>query len=168
MRKWYTPAVLVVLLALVALAAWWGVRMVSRPLKPTSVCQTTALSVLRADQVQVRVYNAGSVKGQATTVATQLKGAGFVVTSTGNADDDDYTGTTIIGASGNDPQVQLVASFFPGAVISTDKRQDGLVDVVVTDDLGQGFKSDATTSIDVPAGSVCLPTEASASASDGA
>ncbi|WP_316669789.1 LytR C-terminal domain-containing protein [uncultured Propionibacterium sp.] len=165
MRRWYTPVILVVLVVFVAFAGWWGVRMFTEPLDPTSACETTSLTVLRTDQVQVRVYNAGTVKGQATTIAAQLESAGFVINSTGNAEDDDYTGTTIVGASGDDPQVQLVASFFPGAAISTDNRQNGLVDVVVTDDLGQGFKADAATGIDVPSGSVCLPVaQASATA----
>ncbi|MBE6478441.1 MAG: LytR family transcriptional regulator [Propionibacteriaceae bacterium] len=157
MRKWYTPVILVVLLGFVIFAGWWGVRMVTRPLGPTSVCETTSLMVLRTDQVQVRVYNAGTVKGQATTIASQMEDVGFIINTTGNTDDDDYTGTTIIGASGDDPQVQLVASFFPGAVIDTDNRQNGLVDVILTDDLGQGFNADADTTIDVPSGRVCLP-----------
>lgn len=156
MRKWYTPVLLVVLVLFVAFAGWWGIRMATGPLDPASACETTALTSLSTGQVQVRVYNAGTVKGQATTVANQLKGAGFVIHSTSNTDDD-YKGTTIVGASGDDPQMQLVASFFPGATVTTDHRQNGLVDVVVTDDLGQGFKADAATSIDVPSGHACLP-----------
>ena len=62
----------------------------------------------------------------------------------------------IVGGSSDEPPVQLVSGFFPGAEIWPDGRTDGTVDVLVGDAF-DGFNDEAPTEIGVPGGTVCLP-----------
>jgi len=79
---------------------------------PTSCASQTIAGSLTSGQVSVRVYNGGSKAGLAKSIQTQLVGKGFLVPYIGNTQEA-VLQTTIVGGSADDPEVQLVAAFFP-------------------------------------------------------
>jgi LCP family protein required for cell wall assembly len=68
-------------------------------------------------QVKVAVYNGSGTPGLAGKAATALKAAGFVVTSTGNADSTSYATTEIRYAAGDDALAATLAASVPGAAL---------------------------------------------------
>ena len=155
-RRWATPISLLLLCALLAFGAWWGWRNLTKPIQESSQpCVTVEASVLRAQDVTVRVLNAGNKAGLAGSVAAQLKAKGFNVASTGNSDED-IAATVVRGANPEDPEVQLVLGFFPQAVPEGDQRKDHVVEVILANDFA-GFNADAPLEVAVPGGTVCLP-----------
>lgn len=180
MSKLRTRVIIIALLALVVLGGWWGWGAFMHPENKVAACTTQSLSTLTTTQVQVRVYNAGTVAGRASEVASILKSLGFVISSTGNAapaadsnsssqSDQDAVLTaaasssvTITGASTDDPEVNLVAGYFPGATIVADGRADHRVDITVTDSSAMPDQT-AARSVPVPSGEVCLPAASSSS-----
>lgn len=161
MRKWSTPVILIALLALLVIGGVWGWRSLTSDPTTSRPCVTMTTDTLNSSQVQVRVLNAGTTTGLANSVASELTDVGFVVASTGNTSTS-VSGTTIIGADTDDPEVQLVSGFFPGAQLQGDERSDHMVDVIVTNDFGDdSFTNQASTTIDVASGQVCLPSMSS-------
>ena len=63
---------------------------------------------------------------------------------------------TIVGTSTEDPEVQLVAGFFPGATVTADGRPDHRVDVIVSDTSAMPLQS-AERTVPIPNGVICLP-----------
>ena len=111
--------------------------------------------MLTSTQVTVQVKNAGRVAGLAGQVTEQLRNKGFTTKPAANTDEA-VGNTVVIGATADEPAVQLVLGFFPGAEVRGDGRTDGTVDVLVGDSFG-GFNDAAPTEIGVPGGTVCLP-----------
>ncbi|SER90192.1 LytR cell envelope-related transcriptional attenuator [Propionibacterium cyclohexanicum] len=160
MRRWVTPVILILLVAVLAFGLWWGWRMLTHPIdRAPNGCVTTSASTLTTSQVQVRVLNSGTVRGRAASLAQDLGAKGFPVVSTTNTSTT-VDVTTIVGASADDPEVRLVAGFLPGAKALGDGRTSHLVDIVINDSFG-GMRQDAPTSIAVPAGTICVPTAGS-------
>ncbi|MFZ2623937.1 MAG: LytR C-terminal domain-containing protein [Propionibacterium sp.] len=160
MRRWVTPVILVVLVAMMAFGLWWGWKMLMHPIdNSSSGCVTKSASTLTTSQVQIRVLNAGTVRGRAGDIATTLTSKGFSVVSTTNTSNQ-VSGTTVIGATADDPEVLLVAGFLPGAKLTGDGRSDHRVDVVVNDQFA-GFTQDAPTTVNVPGGKICVPASSS-------
>lgn len=161
-RKYSSPIILVVLIVLLALGAWWGYSQLLRPpSRHTTPCVTQEAGVLTVDKVSVQVFNTGSTPGLAAQVTDQLKAKGFI-TKTPRNQEPAEAGTVIVGVSEDAPEVKLVQGFFPESTARADGRGDGTVSVLVADNYA-GFNPDAPTSIEVPGGEVCLPSEAAPS-----
>lgn len=159
-RAWRTfapPIILLILVCLLVYGTWWGWKQVTRPPAdiPEPPCVTTSASVLKSSQVTVQVFNTGTTPGRAGQITEQLKNKGFITKSAQNAEPP-VNQTTIVGGNPKEPAVALVAGFFPESKVQADDRTDGTVDVLVGDNFA-GFKDDAPTQLDVPGGSVCLP-----------
>lgn len=160
LRMWGTPITLIALIALLAYGAWWGWNALTRPItepKPDP-CVTTSASVLNATQVTIRIYNGGGRQGLAGSTAAQLRTKGFRVPTVGNTEEK-VGATVIVGMAEGNPEVALVAGFFPGATIRADQRVDSTVDVLVGSEFG-GFNTDAPVEVAVPGGVACLPSSA--------
>jgi LCP family protein required for cell wall assembly len=103
----------------------------AEPTEPTEAPATVAPSA-----VPVNVYNGSGVTGLAATAAAALQGQGFVVSSTGNADSSEYTGTEIRYAPGDVALATTLAAAIPGATTAEAAEPTaGTVDLV----LGSNF-----------------------------
>ena len=101
------------------------------------------------------VFNGSHERGLAGKVSKQLTQKGFQEGEVSNADER-IKQTIIVGHSKDDPQVKLIAAFFPKSMFRADPdRPDHAVRVLVGSEFG-GFNAKAATSISV-AGPVCLP-----------
>jgi LCP family protein required for cell wall assembly len=109
----------------------------------TSTATTpTAPQTVAPSTVKVAVYNGSGTAGLATKTKTALETAGFVVTSTGNADKNTYTKTEIRYAAGDEARANTLAAAIPGATLNqVDNATTGTVQLVVGSDfngVGQG------------------------------
>ena len=159
-----TPVTLLVLLAILIYAAYWGyanvIRAVPPPAPTPCVEQTLPKRQLKTSQVYVKVYNGGDSKGLAANVGRQLRGKGFRVTGATNTLVK-VEETVVVGAGASDPEVLMVKSFFKGATVRADQRADHSVDVLVGNRYG-GFNKKAKTTVTVKQDTLCLPAEATA------
>ena len=163
---WRTGLLLTLMVALLLVTGWLGWKALTAPAKSaTAPCASqTIAGSLTSGQVSVRVYNGGSKSGLAKSIQTQLVGKGFLVPYIGNTQEA-VLQTTIVGGSADDPEVQLVAAFFPESVTQGDGRSDHSVDVLVGDTF-VGFNTDAPTEIAVQSAVICLPSSPSPSPTD--
>jgi hypothetical protein len=148
---------LTALVLVLAGGGFWGYHLIisgQRPLLPDP-CVTMSLNELKPANVVVRVYNGGTIRGLAATVAKELKTAGFVIATTGNAEEPIHN-TVIIGVSPDSPEVQFVASWFDEAIIRSDGRPDHSVDILVGD-AGNQITAAPPASLVIPSGQICLP-----------
>jgi len=101
-------------------------------------------------EVSVAVFNGSVTGGIAAQTQTELEAAGFVVTSTGNADSSDYTQTEIRYAEGQESQAATLAAAIPGAVVRADSTLGGaeLQLVLGSDFNGVGQAIDAAPASD--------------------
>jgi hypothetical protein len=156
-----TPLTLLILLAVLGYGAWWGYKTVltaGNPKGPVT-CVTQSATVVVPSQVTVRVLNGGTVRGFASDVAKVLRERGYKVAAVGNTEEQ-IGNVVVVGADVKAPEVLLVASNFAGVTIRSDARPDHSVDVLLGQKVdgfmpAEGFK----TSIEVPGGSVCLPSQ---------
>ena len=150
-----TPITLLILFGMLLYGAWWGYNNIIMPIPamPPEPCvdQSVPKGQLQTSQVVVRVYNGGDRKGLAADVGRSLRGKGFRVVLTTNTAEK-IQQTVIVGANDNKPEVLFVKSFFKEAVVRSDRRVDGTVDVLVGNKYG-GFRKDAKTT------TVCLPSQ---------
>jgi LCP family protein required for cell wall assembly len=108
-------------------------------------------------EVKVAVYNGSGRAGLAGQAATALTTAGFVVTSTGNADSSDYATTEIRYAAGDEALAATLAASIPGAALKqVDDATAGTVQLVIGKDfngVGQAVTAPAapaSSSADTP------------------
>ncbi len=151
-----TSVVLVALLVFFGLGARWGYQEVTAPAPeavPTPCVSTDVGKALKPEQVSVRVLNGGLVSGLAKNTGTYLRAYGFRVIRVNNIDER-ITKTVILGNSVDDPEVKLVAGFFPDAELRGDGRVDHVVDVLLGEKFQQVAKPKTSLSVDGP---VCLP-----------
>ena len=88
-------------------------------------------------------------------MSKQLANVGFVIDSVANREPM-VKEVTVIGHNAKDPEVKLVAGYFPAAVLKSDpKRVDHEVEVVLGD-RDPNFKTDAPKFVKVGE-PVCLP-----------
>ncbi|MGY1693511.1 MULTISPECIES: LCP family protein [unclassified Geodermatophilus] len=86
-------------------------------------------------EVSVEVYNGSGTPGLAADASTELEAAGFVVTSTGNADSSDYEQTVIRHAAGDEALAAALAAQVPGADVEvSDDADSGTVQLVLGSD----------------------------------
>lgn len=156
-----TPLTLLVLLAVLGYGAWWGYKTVLTVGDPKGAvtCVTQSAVMVTPGQVTIRVLNGGTVRNFASDVAKALRERGYKVSGVGNTDEQ-VGNIVVVGADANAPEVQLVASNFAGVTIRADGRADHTVDVLLGAKVegympATGFKS----SVAVPGGSVCLPSQ---------
>ncbi|MDO5287963.1 MAG: LytR C-terminal domain-containing protein [Actinomycetia bacterium] len=157
-----TPVTLLVLLLVLGYGAWWGYQRVVAPFTPPppQACVSQNLTVLKSNQVTVRVLNGGGVRGFGSEVGKVLRSRGFNVKGIGNTDEKITVPVIIVGAAQENPEVQLVASQFQQVEFRVDQRPDHSVDVLLGPKVGDvmpgaGFK----TEIAVPSGTACLPSQ---------
>jgi len=162
-HKWGSPILLLLIVGALAYGGWWGYQTLLRPLNPVDVppCVTQSANVITPDKVTVRVYNGGTTKGRANAIASQLTTKGFTIGYVGNTNDN-IVSTIVRGAHNTDPEVRLVAGFFPGATVEGDNRIDHTVDILVGD-VFAGVNMNAPLQVSVPGGTVCVPVTPSAS-----
>jgi hypothetical protein len=142
------PALIFLLvLALAALGVWWNVLSQDAALDQAqaAACESAeeAPPSLDATTVTLRVFNATSTAGLATTVAASLQGRGFVVSEIGNDPNPDLEVTGVgelrYGRRGAE-NAEFVRVFMPAIGDRPDTRADAIVDVV----LGPEFQQLAT------------------------
>ncbi|MDQ4039594.1 MAG: LCP family protein [Actinomycetota bacterium] len=87
--------------------------------------QPPETEILDPGEVRVAVFNGSGTGGLAARTQTELEAAGFVVSSTGNADSTNYETTEIRYATGQESQAATLAAAIPGAVVRADPNLDG-------------------------------------------
>ncbi|MDR0837491.1 MAG: LytR C-terminal domain-containing protein [Propionibacteriaceae bacterium] len=157
-RHRIAPWVLGLLIAIFAGATFWGYQALFRPPDappppPPCIVQTVS-SELSTSQVTVNVLNGGTKSGQAKVVADALAAQGFVIGYIDNAQPVSWV--TVVGSTKESPEVLLVASFFPEAVLRADDRESHSVDVIINN-LWEALPEGVPTTISVDTGTVCLP-----------
>ncbi|WP_233492428.1 LCP family protein [Blastococcus sp. TF02A-30] len=127
------------------------------PAEPAEPADTVA-----PGEVPVAVYNGSGTAGLAGETAADLEAAGFVVTSTGNADSSDYATTEIRFAPGDDALAATVAAAVPGAAtVPSDDVAGGTVQLVLGSDFaGVGAPVTASTAPAAPADEAAARTAA--------
>ncbi|EFS89906.1 hypothetical protein HMPREF9606_01035 [Cutibacterium acnes HL036PA3] len=127
-----TPLTLLALVLLIAVAIRAGWKAVSAPIPPPPLIPCVDQDVngeLTTQDITVSVYNSGHTRGLAGSVSKQLTNVGFVIDSVSNRQPS-VKKVTIIGQDAKNPEVGLVAGYFPGAVVKSDpKRVDHEVEV---------------------------------------
>nr|WP_239522021.1 LCP family protein [Geodermatophilus sabuli] len=120
----------------------------AEPQAPAPAVDTPPATVDPAE-VSVEVYNGSGTSGLAAETKGELEAAGFVVTSTGNADSTGYTATEIRYAAGDEPLAATLAASIPGATTAPNEDgTSGVVQLVLGSDfqgLGQPLAAPATT-----------------------
>jgi len=153
-----TPITLLILVAILLVAAKLGMRALTAPPPSAKISPCVSTDVggtLKSSDVVVSVFNGSHERGLAGKVSKQLTQKGFQEGEVSNTDER-IKQTIIVGHSKDDPQVKLIAAFFPKAMFRADPdRPDHAVRVLVGSEFG-GFNAKAATSISV-AGPVCLP-----------
>jgi hypothetical protein len=149
--SWKTPITLLVLLVLLLGGAFYGWKTIISPAtedntasgkhKPTTdKCQQVEQfhrgQRIRAHDVVVNVYNAGSISNLASDTMNELTSRGFKSGVFDNAPSRvSATNVTIITQGKASPQAQLVAKQFKGKVKYDDTSPiDAGIDIVVGDD----------------------------------
>lgn len=165
-----TPLTLLVLVALLAGTAWYGVRFLEAPPRlsaadpctprPVTTVPTGAAARVTASQVHVTVDNLPSGKaGLAGLVSAQLQDRGFITGTPGNALDP-VTGVAVVRAADPDlPQVALVRAQIPGSTFEKVTRYNPAVDVVIGPKFTALAKK-APTSVAVTTRSTLFPPQA--------
>lgn len=154
-----TPVTLVLLAALVAVAAWWGWDVVTKPVppRPPDPCVVKQVGPeLTPEHVYVRVYNGSQTNGLSKRVGALLSADGFKVVKRVNADRKDYQRSVVVGYAENSPEVVLVRT----ALTNVDFRADGRIDHTVDVIIGvqqPGSAQAANLKVALPEGTACLP-----------
>jgi hypothetical protein len=135
------PVTLLILLGILAAAAWYGAKAVleNRP-KPEAVitCATTQArkdAQVKSTQVTVNVYNAGTRAGQARRIAAELRNRGFKVATVGNISEKTAVKKAEVRSKQNTPQAQLLAKQVSGTRVIKVATHDATVDLVIGDSL---------------------------------
>ena len=136
-RRPLPPIIFLVVLALAVAVVWVQVarQAAARDAHRAAACASAkaAPPSLNPKSLSVRVLNATDRKGEATRVATALKGLGFQVTAV----DNDRSGRKVtgVGEVRHGPRGKsaalYIATYLPGAGDFTDTRATTVVDLVV-------------------------------------
>ncbi|MDR1711561.1 MAG: LytR C-terminal domain-containing protein [Propionibacteriaceae bacterium] len=148
------------MLGLVGFGAKWGYEQVTKPVAQagaTPCIMTDVGGAVTPDDVIIRVTNGGETSNLAKLTAIWLRAKEFHVLKYGNSTTK-VDVTTVIGASEDDPEVQLVLSYFKTAEAKGDGRVDHIVDVILATNAKtlEGEKEQPLSSVKVD-GPVCLP-----------
>ena len=108
----------------------------AEPEAPATPSETAAPETVTPAEVAVAVLNGSGVSGLASSTAAALAAEGYRVASTGNADNNEYTGTEIRYAAGDQALANTLAASVPGATIAeADEPTPGTLELV----LGSNF-----------------------------
>ncbi|HEV7189309.1 MAG TPA: LCP family protein [Blastococcus sp.] len=122
---------------------------------PGAATTTAPPAAVAPSSFTVAVLNGSGTRGLAAAAAGQLRGQGFVVGSTGNADATTYTRTEIRFAAGDEARASAVATVIPGATTVADPAATaGVVQVV----LGSSFTRVGASASIAPAAGAAAPT----------
>ena len=147
--RWHAVAAIIAAAVVLVGLIFGIVKMFSGSSEPAAVAPTVnpspcvtvmvspAESLPVVSQVRVNVYNATKSIGLAGTTADELRARGFDIRTVANADGNRQaqgTGELRYGPTGK-AAAQLLAYYFPGAVLIPDDRAKRVVDVVI----GSGF-----------------------------
>jgi len=146
---------LLVFLGICGLLSWKGVSAPFRtPPPPTCIYQTMTGSLNVAD-VTIHLYNGAGKDGLGRQTGDELEELGFMVpeVATGYA----TVQTTIKGGAADDPEVLLVAAFFPDGMIVADERDNHVVSVILGTTYA-GLNHQAPMSIPVTEAIMCKST----------
>ncbi len=145
--NWKTPITLLVLLAILAGAAYFGWQELVAPTSSETttppVTEPTCTKEksfekgqrVQAKEVRVNVYNAGSTAGLASDTLGVLTGKGFREGTAGDAPAGvTAVNVTILSDDPNSPEVMLIAQQFQGKVKLAKDDIDAGIDVVVGDE----------------------------------
>jgi hypothetical protein len=146
-RPLRTAITMLLLLGLVAGAAWYGWQNVTEPAggeEEDQVVTTTPVCAMAEpedppppEEISINVYNGTNRSGLANQVAREMREQGFVILDVANDPAGrSITGVAEIRAVTDDVAVQYIMSQFPGSVFLPDERQDEAIDVV----LGEAFE----------------------------
>ncbi|MDR1768938.1 MAG: LytR C-terminal domain-containing protein [Propionibacteriaceae bacterium] len=155
LRLIVTPILLIAMVGFCWYAANWGWAAWNTPIpKRVASCQPKDVGgELTTADVVVRVYNGGETGGLAKQTAMYLRAFGFPAPKYNNTTEK-VTTTIVVGHAADDPEVQLVMGFFPGAVNRPDGRADHSVDVLIGSAFKRNEKPKTSLKVDGP---VCLP-----------
>ncbi len=169
-----TAVTLLVLVGLLVLAGMYGVKAMLAPVPSSQPapsaspdCETVKKGTrIRAAEVTVSVFNAGTRSGLADDTMGRLRKRGFTRGDIGNAPSDvKVSKVQVWSTRANDTAAQLVALQFGGAtkvrVVDTDLGPG--VDVVVGDSFSKLAKA-RTTIVTTRTTAVCRPSAAPSSA----
>jgi hypothetical protein len=142
------PITLLILLGLLAYAAWYGANnILGQPAaNPVPVCHKHKATGKNArkvtsKQVTVNVYNAGDVRGLAQRTADALTARGFNVETVTNAPKGiklPKGAKAMVRAKAKTPQAELVAKQAGKATIKTQpKRKNDTIDLIVGNKFNQ-------------------------------
>jgi len=165
---WRTAVLLTAMVLLLLIAAVAGFHaLTAKPQATQTPCATQTVSgTVKAADVAVHIYNyQGGTVGLAGSLKTKLVAAGFtkdfINTDNLPPKQDVPASTTIIGGKADDPEVKLVAGFFPGSVTQADST---ITDHSVSVWIGAtwagfdaSFKADAPTKVSVDKATICRP-----------
>lgn len=158
-RQVKSPLILLSLLVLMIVGAWWGLGELKKPIPPAPVppCVDTPIEggKLQAQQVSIRVLNGSDLRGKAGEVQQALRAKGFKVLSTGNTPEPAEK-TQVIGYAPDAPEVELVAGHVVGAERVGNNRADHMIEIIIGSDY-DGLIPDAPTELDVDTPQLCLP-----------
>lgn len=163
-----TPITLLLLVALLVAAGWYGVRQLRTPGTTTAPVSTVCTPQpvisppprvrIPASSVTVNVYNASNTAGLADRTAVLMKARGFTIGAVDNDPlDSNYKGLVLVrGAARDLPSVKLVMAQEVGAVFQKNTSTNDTVDMV----LGARFRlltTPAATSIPLVRTEVTFP-----------
>jgi len=163
---WRTAVLLTAMVILLLLTGLFGVKALTATTNTTASTPCTTQTVsgsIQASQVAVHVYNyQGGTVGLGASLGQRLTTAGFNVTYIGNlpVKQDVPSSTTIVGGKADDPEVKLVAGFFPNSVTQADGRTDHSVDVLIGATwagFDASFDAAADPQLSVDKATICQP-----------
>jgi LCP family protein required for cell wall assembly len=104
----------------------------AEPEAPAGPTEPAAPETVAPGEVSVAVFNGSGISGMAASTAEALAAEGYQVTSTGNADSSEYTGTEIRYAAGDQALANTLAASIPGATIAeADEPAPGTLELVI-------------------------------------
>ncbi|WP_092195050.1 LCP family glycopolymer transferase [Blastococcus tunisiensis] len=104
----------------------------AEPEAPAGPTAPAAPETVAPGEVSVAVFNGSGISGVAASTAEALAAEGYQVTSTGNADSSEYTGTEIRYAAGDQALANTLAASIPGATIAeADEPAPGTLELVI-------------------------------------
>ena len=148
------PLTLLVLVGLLAGAAWFGYKTVLDTPEPVAVRVCTTPDAdgkqrIAASQVKINVYNAGDVGGLAGDVSSDLRERGFKIGTVTNAPKDAKDRPVEVHGRNKDaPEIQLVLKHLVKPRFVADGRPEAEVDVFVGTEFA-GLQKNAPTSLEV-------------------
>lgn len=150
-RRPLPPLIFLLVLAVAAVAVWgYVIRQEDKKVAAQkAACSTVAAAPpsLAPSSITLRVYNATTKAGLATTVGDALKQRGFTVGEVAN----DTSGRTLTGVGElrhgalGKKKADYVRLYIPGAADYPDTRADETVDVVIGPDFSALATADAVT-----------------------